>query len=87
MSQNDSGANKDDPVNPTEWVNDLTYKEVHLFTEGFYTGLRNLDPRWKRRLQGTVLADSWYAKGGYAIGYLLKVVLVVLAGQGLSGVV
>jgi hypothetical protein len=67
---------KDENIDVDDWYADLTYKEVHLFVEGFYRGLRNLDPRPGKKLQGTVLADSWYAKGGYSIGTLLHVLLV-----------
>jgi hypothetical protein len=76
----DDPLDKDDSVDVGDWYEDLTYKEVHLFVEGFYRGVRNLDPRFSRKLQGTVLGDSWYAKGGYVLGTLLHVVLVYVVG-------
>jgi hypothetical protein len=81
----DQPLEKDDPVRVDDWARDLTYKEVHLFTEGFYRGLLRLDPRPGKKLQGTVLADSWYYKGGYVLGYLLKAVILFAAGTGLQG--
>jgi hypothetical protein len=70
----------DDNVNVTDWAQDLTYREVHLFTEGVFRGLTRLDPRPGKELQGKVLADSWYYKGGFVIGYLISLVVVVAAG-------
>jgi len=75
---------KDDTVEIEDWWLDLTYKEVHLFTEGVYRGLLRLDPRPGKKLQGTILADSWYYKGGFVIGYILKALLVGLSGVGIT---
>ena len=77
----------DDGVDVADWARDLTYREVHLFTEGVYRGLVRLDPRPGKKLQGRVLADSWYYKGGYVLGYLLKAGLMGLAGVGAGGLV
>jgi len=83
----DKPLQPDDGVSINDWAADLTYKEVHLFTEGVFRGLRQLDPRPGKKLQGRVLADSWYYKGGYVLGYLLKAVILGAAGLGFGGVV
>lgn len=79
-------ADANDSVDLQQWAADLTYREVHLFTEGFYRGLMRLDPRPGKKLQGTVLADSWYYKGGYVLGYVAKAGLLGLSGVGLQEV-
>jgi len=73
----------DDAVDVEEWAKDLTYREVHLFTEGFWAGFtkRPFPIDRNKKLQGKVVADSWYAKGGFVIGRLLWVLLI---GGGLS---
>lgn len=73
------GLSPDDSIDLGEWYDDLTYKEVHLFVEGFYRGFVGLDPRWGKKLQGRVIGDSWYAKGGFVLG---KMGQLLLAGGG-----
>jgi hypothetical protein len=85
MTGEDSGQEPlegSDTVHLVEWARDLTYDEVHLFIEGLYRGLVRLDPRPEKKLGGTVLADSWYYKGGFVLGYLLKAAVVGSAGVG-----
>jgi len=72
------GAN--DTVNPLDWYKDLTYKEVHLLVEGLFRGIMDL-PFKRVKLQGSVLSDSWYAKGGFIIGWSVKIAVVALVGQ------
>ena len=72
---------KSDTPDFEEWAQDLTYREVHLFVEGAFDGFRRVDPRFRKNLQGKVVGDSWYYKGGYILAYITKVLLVVLLGQ------
>lgn len=65
----------DDAVDVEEWFEDLTYKEVHLFVEGLYRGISNLSLSQKK-LQGKVVGDSWYAKGGWIVGKLIHALLL-----------
>jgi hypothetical protein len=76
VTDDDGPLDADDGVDVADWASDLTYREVHLFTEGAYRGLLRLDPRPGKKLQGRVLADSWYYKGGYVLGYLSKAVIL-----------
>jgi hypothetical protein len=73
-------AKAGDDVGLDDWAADLSYREVHLFTEGFFRGFTRR-PFGDVKLQGRVVADSWYAKGGYVIGRILQA-LLVLAGVG-----
>ena len=70
-----------DGVGFDEWAADLTYREAHLFTEGFFRGFTRRPFGREVRLQGKVIADSWYAKGGYVIGRVIQA-LLALAGVG-----
>jgi hypothetical protein len=69
-----------------EWAGDLTYREAHLFTEGAFDGFRQVSPRYGKKVQGKVAADSWYYKGGFVIGWIIKALLLGAGASGLSGV-
>lgn len=79
---------KDAGVDIEAFVSDLTYHEVHLFVEGFFRGYTGKPFGHKVKVQGTVVADSWYAKGGYVLGqfaqlgkwFLILVGVYVLGG-------
>lgn len=75
----DEPLGADDSVDINEWARDLTYREVHLTVEGVFDGFRQVRPRFRKRVQGTVVGDSWYYKGGFVFGYVLKAVLAIAA--------
>lgn len=77
----DDALEADDQVDAADWVADLTYREIHLSVEGLFDGFRQVRPRFRKRVQGTVVGDSWYYKGAFVAGYVLKFVLAVAAAE------
>lgn len=75
----------DDSVDLQDWYEDLTYREAHLFVEGFFDGFRQIDPRYGKKVQGRVVGDSWYYKGGFVIGWIVKTGLLAAGGAAASG--
>ena len=74
---NDDPLSADDTVDVSAWKTDLTYREVHLAVEGLFDGFRQVRPRFRKRVQGTVVGDSWYYKGAFVAGYSLKALLLI----------
>lgn len=77
---NETPLESNDTVDVDDWAKDLTYREIHLATEGLFDGFRQVRPRFRKRVQGTVVGDSWYYKGAFVLGYLLKAILLIGAG-------
>lgn len=69
ISKTESGWGYDGPFS--------TYKEWHAFTIGLYHGLKKLG---KPNSNSDVEAEPHYYKGGYVIGYLLKVAILLAVG-------
>lgn len=82
----DDGLSEHDTVDVAEWAADLTYREAHLFVEGFFDGFRHVDPRYGKAVQGAVTGDSWYYKGGFVIGWTLKALLLIAGGATLPAI-
>jgi hypothetical protein len=64
-------------VDVREWYDDLTYREAHLAMEGGFDGFLHQDPRFSKSVQGRVVGDSWYYKGGYVLGWVVKALLLL----------
>lgn len=63
-----------------------TYKEKHAFIHGIYAGLTE----WKGIDSVTmknpdVVDEEHYAKGGYVIGVILRVTIILLIGKTVLG--
>ena len=84
MSNEPPGPSANDSASIREWLHDLTYGEVHLFTLGFYSGLTAVRPTRRAVPEGPGLPDNnkWYHRGGYILGYILKI--LVIAGMGID---
>jgi len=59
-----------------------THKEIHSFTHGIYDGMTE----WKGLSDETkenpdVIGEEHYAKGGYVIGTLIRVAIILLIGR------
>lgn len=77
-------VSKEDTVDIVDFYEDLTYYEVHIAVEGLFDGFRQVRPRFGKKVQGKVVADSWYYKFLYVFGYLLKYVILIVAGLGVT---
>jgi hypothetical protein len=67
-----------DSIKLLAWFKDLTYQEVHLFVLGMYSGLVAIRPKRRAVPRGPGLGkeggpDTWYHRGGYILGYIIKV--------------
>lgn len=86
MTEDQPPLEADDGVDVDEWARDLTYREIHLSVEGVFDGFRQVRPRFRKRVQGTVVGDSWYYKSGFVVGYTLKALLAITAAAVGTGV-
>lgn len=63
-----------------------THAEVHAFTHGIYAGLtewKGLDDRTMKNPD--VILEPHYAKGGYILGTVLRVGIILLIGKSIIG--
>jgi hypothetical protein len=69
-----------------KFLKDLTYREIHLFVVGVFYGITGKKLKQKTKVQGKVAPDSWYAMGGFVVGRLLMLLIVVCAGGAYAGI-
>lgn len=79
MGEETEPLDADDTVAVDDWARDLTYREIHLAVEGAFDGFRQVKPRFGKKVQGTVTGDSWYYKGAFVGGYVLKYLVLIAA--------
>ena len=59
-----------------------TYEEVHAFVHGIYAGLtewKGIDSETMKNPD--VVMEPHYAKGGYVLGTMLRVAIILLVGK------
>ena len=63
-----------------------THEEVHAFVHGIYAGLtewKGLDDKTMKNPD--VILEPHYAKGGYVLGTVLRVAIILLIGKQILG--
>jgi hypothetical protein len=75
-----------DSISFRKFLKDLTYREIHLFVVGVFYGITGRKLKQKTKVQGKVAPDSWYAMGGFVIGRILMLVIVLVAGGRYVGI-
>ena len=63
-----------------------THAEVHAFAHGIYSGLTEWKGIDSETMQNPdVIREPHYAKGGYILGTMLRVGVILLLGKQISG--